>query len=108
HLQMGRPPRISREQLLESARGVFAIKGFEGATLADIAAELDITPAAILRHFESKQHLFETAMRGRVTAPPDFILALAGIDGDADPRTVLRGIAEHFIPFVEKAIAENI
>ena len=31
---MGRPPRITRDQLLETARGVFAVKGFEAATLA--------------------------------------------------------------------------
>src|SRR5260370_40186673 len=47
-------------------------------------------------------------MRGRVTARPHFILALAGVDRRADPRIVLRGVAEQFIPFVEKVIAENI
>ena len=105
---MGRPPRITRDQLLETARGIFAVKGFEGATLADIAAELGITPAAILRYFETKQQLFEASMRGQVTAPPDFILELARVDGGADPRAVLRDIAKQFIPFVEKVIASNI
>ena len=105
---MGRPPRITREQLFETARGVFAVKGFEAATLADIASELRITPAAVLRHVSSKQELFHLAMRSRVTAPPDFILALAGVDAGADPRVVLRGIAEKFVPFVEKVIGENI
>ena len=47
---MGRPPRISREQLLDTARRVFSTRGFDGATLADIGAELGVTPAAILRH----------------------------------------------------------
>ncbi|HYS53775.1 MAG TPA: TetR/AcrR family transcriptional regulator [Thermoanaerobaculia bacterium] len=105
---MGRPPRITRDQLLETARGVFAVKGFEAATLADIASELGVSPAAILRYFESKQELFEAAMRGRVTAPPDCILELAHADAGADPRIVLRDVARRFIPFVEKAIAENI
>jgi AcrR family transcriptional regulator len=105
---MGRPPRITRDQLFETARGVFAVKGFEAATLADIASELRITPAAVLRHVDSKQELFRLAMRGRVTAPPDFILALAEVDGRTDPRVVLRGIAEQFVPFVEKVMGENI
>lgn len=105
---MGRPPRITREQLFETARGVFAVKGFEGATLADIASELRVTPAAVLRHVDSKQELFRIAMRGRVTAPPDFILQLAEVDARTDPRVVLRAIAERFVPFVEKVIAENI
>src|ERR1700737_503978 len=105
---MGRPPRIRRDQILETARGVFAQKGFEGATLADIASELRVTPAAVLRHVSSKQELFRAAMRGRVTAPPDFILELASVDASVDPRIVLRNIAERFVPFVEKVIAENI
>src|SRR5258708_20088624 len=105
---MGRPPRITRDQLLETARGVFAVKVFEAAALADIASELRVTPAAVLRHVDSKQELFRLAMRGRVTAPPDFILALGEVDAKTDPRIVLRGIAEQFVPFVEKVIAENI
>src|SRR5260370_8866338 len=105
---MGRPPRITRDQLLETARGVFAIKGFEAATLADIASELRITPAAVLRHVDSKQELFRLAMRGRVTAPPDCILALGDVDARTDPRIVLRRLAEQFVPFVENVIAENI
>jgi len=105
---MGRPPRISREELLDTARRIFAAKGFEGATLADIATELRVTPAAVLRHVESKQDLFRIAMSGRVTAPPDFILELAHVDASSDPRILLRGIAERFIPFAEKVVAENI
>ena len=105
---MGRPPRITRDQLFETARGVFAVKGFEAATLADIASELRITPAAVLRHVDSKQELFRLAMRWRVTAPPDFILALGSVDAHTNPRVVLRDIAEQFVPFVEKVIAENI
>jgi AcrR family transcriptional regulator len=105
---MGRPPRIRREQLLETARGVFAVKGFEGTTLADIAAELGVTPAAVLRYVDSKQELFQLAMRSRVTAPPDFILSLASVDPHTDPRVVLRGIADRFVPFVENVIAEHI
>ncbi|HUJ15146.1 MAG TPA: TetR/AcrR family transcriptional regulator [Thermoanaerobaculia bacterium] len=105
---MGRPPRISRDQLLETARSVFAAKGFDAATLADIARELHVTPAAVLRHTKSKLDLFRTAMSSRITAPPEFILELTNVDPGTDPRIVLRRIAEKFVPFVEKIIAENI
>src|SRR5438445_13484595 len=99
---MGRPPRISQDELLDTARRIFAAKGFEAATLADISSELGVTPAAVLRHFDSKQELFWAAMQGRqVTGPPDFILELANADGRSDPRVVLRGIAERFVPLVE-------
>jgi AcrR family transcriptional regulator len=107
---MGRPPRITRDQLLTTARSVFAAKGFEATTLADIALKLDVTPAAVLRHFDSKQALFAEAMSsGAAIDVPDFIRELASIDAaTADPRKVLRGIGERFIPFVQRVIGQNI
>jgi len=105
---MGRPPTISREQLLETARRVFAAKSYEAATLADIAGELKITPAAVLRYYPSKLALFGAAMREGRIEPPDFILGLATVDASTDPRVVLRELAEKFIRFVENTVAENL
>jgi AcrR family transcriptional regulator len=104
---MGRPPTITRDQLLETARRVFATKGFEAATLADIAGELNVTPAAVLRHCKTKQELFNAAM-GRSIEVPDFIRALEATDPKTDPRTVLRNIAEHFVPFIQHTLQENL
>ena len=105
---MGRPPTITREQLLETARRVFAEKGFEATTLADIAAELRVTPAAVLRHVPTKQALFATAMRARHIELPAAIVHLQATGGAEDPRVVLRRLAEEFVPFVSKTIAENL
>jgi AcrR family transcriptional regulator len=104
---MGRPPTISREQLLHAARTVFTQKGFDSATLADIAGELGVTAAAVLRHFDSKQDLFSAAMRGNVTVP-DCILALQNVDASADPRAVLRRLAEEWLPFARTTIVQNL
>jgi len=105
---MGRPPTITREQLLATARRVFSAKGYEAATLADIAGELKVTPAAVLRHVPSKLALFAAAMNAGRIEPPDFILALATIDARTEPRVVLRTLAEKFIRFAETTIAENL
>lgn len=105
---MGRPPRISREQLLDAARTVFTEKGFSGATLADIAAPLGVTPAAILRHFDTKQALFAAAMSSAGIGVPSYVEELGRTPGDADPRVVLRRFAEQFIPFVMKVIGPAI
>ena len=105
---MGRPPTISRQQLLDTARRIFAEKGFAAATLADIAVELKVTPAALLRHYESKQDLFEQSMRATRVAPPEFIAELAATDAATDPRIVLRRLAEKAIPFLQRTIGENI
>ncbi|HLJ73294.1 MAG TPA: TetR/AcrR family transcriptional regulator, partial [Thermoanaerobaculia bacterium] len=104
---MGRPPTISRDQILQAARVVFTEKGFAASTLADIAGELHVTPAALLRHFESKQALFDAAMRGSV-ALPACILRLDDVDASTDPRLVLRELAEEWIPFASKTIAQNV
>src|SRR5215218_6691611 len=105
---MGRPPRITRPQLLTTAAAVFAPKGYEATTLADIARELGVTAAAVLRHVDSKQALFAEAMRPRDIKVPDFVSALADVDPATDPRIVLRGFAESFVPFVQNTIAANL
>ena len=40
---MGRPPRITRDQVLSQARQAFAERGFHGTTLADIGARLGVS-----------------------------------------------------------------
>lgn len=104
---MGRPPIISRERLLDAARRTFAAKGFEAATLADIAGELSVTPAAVLRYVPSKHALFAEAMHLPLE-PPAFIAELATVDASTDPRRVLRRVAEQFIPFAQKILAQNV
>ena len=105
---MGRPPRITRPQLLATAASVFAAKGYEATTLADIAKELGVTAAAVLRHVESKQALFAEAMRPRELKVPEFVAELTKVDAATDPRVVLRALAENFVPFVQNTIAANL
>ncbi|PYQ30797.1 MAG: hypothetical protein DMF56_08330 [Acidobacteria bacterium] len=105
---MGRPPRISHQQILDSARDVFTARGFAATTLADIATTLRVTPAAILRHFPSKQDLFAAAMSARSIEIPPFVAELAHVDGAADPRDVLRDFAEQFVPFISTIIRSAI
>jgi len=106
---MGRPPTITRDRLIDTARRVFAAKGFDATTLADIAGELGVTPAAILRHVDSKQALFGLAMKsGMLLDPPACILELPDVDARTDPRLVLRRIAEGFVPFIQDVLATRI
>lgn len=105
---MGRPPRISRDQILAAARAVFTNRGFDGATLADIAAPLGVTPAAILRHFDSKQALFTAAMSGTEIGVPPPVEELAHADASDDPRVVLRRFAEQIVPFISRIIRPSI
>lgn len=98
---MGRPPRISRDQILDAARAAFQTRGFAATTLADIAKALDVTPAAILKYFDSKQALFSAAMATQV-------LELASLDPDQDPRVALADFAKRLIPFLTGIIRSAI
>jgi TetR/AcrR family transcriptional regulator, transcriptional repressor of aconitase len=46
-----------REAILEAAAGLFARKGISSATMAEIAAEADLSAGAIYRYFSSKDEL---------------------------------------------------
>ncbi|MFL6240231.1 MAG: TetR/AcrR family transcriptional regulator [Actinomycetes bacterium] len=48
----------TRELLLDAAEEVFAARGFEGASLDDIAKTAGYTRGAIYKHFANKEELF--------------------------------------------------
>jgi AcrR family transcriptional regulator len=62
-----KPARLSaadrRRTILDAALRLFARRGYEGASVDDIAAEAGITVAVIYRHFKSKQELHATVLQ---------------------------------------------
>jgi AcrR family transcriptional regulator len=58
---MGRPPKITNEEILAAARQVFLVQGSNASTLA-IAEKAGISEAAIFKRFTTKQALFLAAM----------------------------------------------
>jgi AcrR family transcriptional regulator len=63
------PAAERREQLLDSAVGVFAERGYSGATTAMLAKAAGVTEPIIYRHFRSKKELFISVIQraGRLT-----------------------------------------
>jgi AcrR family transcriptional regulator len=53
----GRKRAETRGRLLESAARVYARRGFDGATLDEVAAEAGLTKGAVYDHFGSKEKL---------------------------------------------------
>ena len=49
----------TKELILEEALGQFSEKGFAGTSMSEIAKPLGITKAALYKHFESKQQIFD-------------------------------------------------
>ena len=52
----------TRAAILEAARRRFALLGYDGASVRDIAAAAGIDPALVIRYFGSKDRLFREAI----------------------------------------------
>ncbi|HET9180581.1 MAG TPA: helix-turn-helix domain-containing protein [Candidatus Angelobacter sp.] len=80
--------------ILEIAIELFAIHGYAGVGIRDIAAAANVTPGSIFRLFESKESLFEEALKTvvyRSLAPGDFQKLLQA-EADEFPLLVHRAI----------------
>jgi AcrR family transcriptional regulator len=67
-----RPARLSadarRESILDAALGVFARRGYEGASTAEIAAACGCSEPVLYKHFSGKRDLFVAVLtRGAAT-----------------------------------------
>lgn len=57
------PPDIRMQQIYHAAAGVFIQKGFDAATLQDVAAAVGLTKAGLYHHIRGKEQLlFDTMM----------------------------------------------
>jgi TetR/AcrR family transcriptional regulator, transcriptional repressor of aconitase len=74
-----RPPGFTRDQLVKAAADVFGDKGFESATLQEIASRAGVTSATVYRHFESKADLLLCVVEQAIRAMP-LAERLAGSD----------------------------
>lgn len=59
----GVTPDQTRERLLDAAARVFELKGYEGATVAQIAKEAGVSSGAIYAHYSTKAELLVDAIR---------------------------------------------
>ncbi|MBO3089450.1 TetR/AcrR family transcriptional regulator [Cellulomonas dongxiuzhuiae] len=61
----------TRADLLDAAARVFAARGFEGASVDDVAADAGYTKGAVYAHFGSKRELFLAVARARLAEAGD-------------------------------------
>jgi AcrR family transcriptional regulator len=83
---------VRREEILRAAATVVSRKGFARARVADVAAELTISPGLIFYHFDSKERLLAEAFH--IASERDLAAMDEAIDGPGSYperlRTVLR------------------
>jgi TetR/AcrR family transcriptional repressor of mexJK operon len=84
-----------RTQILAGAASVFAADGYEGASMARIAAIAGVSKGTLYNHFDSKAELF-TAYVGE-TCSRYLAQVFDSANHDGDPAEVLRGIGKRMV-----------
>ena len=75
----------TRAELIQAATRVFAAKGFEAASVADIAQDAGYTKGAFYSHFSSKEELFLTMLK-EITDDDDALVDISENQPVSDGR----------------------
>ena len=104
-LMSGDRPRVRmtgqerRLQLLDVGRAVFAERGYEAASVEEIAARAKITKPIVYEHFSGKEGLYAVVVDREVQALIQRITD--SLVGD-HPRTLLEQAAMAFLTYIEE------
>jgi AcrR family transcriptional regulator len=83
---------LIRDELVDAAATVFARKGYEAASVAEIAAEVGYTVGAIYSNFPGKRALFEAVFAQK--ADEQFALATSLVGSANDLEEIARGLLD--------------
>jgi TetR/AcrR family fatty acid metabolism transcriptional regulator len=94
-----------KAQILSAAAKVFAAKGYDRATIADIAREAGIAEGSIYNYFKNKQDLLVSLPRQLIEPTIEATRARVSMTSFAEsspPEEILRGIAQNLISIIQK------
>jgi TetR/AcrR family transcriptional regulator, cholesterol catabolism regulator len=94
----GRDRQRRRQELIEIACDVFADKGFDGATLQDIADQFGVLKGSLFHYIQSKDDLLFEIIDGVYAGAEDAIWSIARADGTAVSR--LRRLIVAYVRYV--------
>jgi TetR/AcrR family transcriptional repressor of the ameABC operon len=89
-----RPAEETREEILNTAEKLFRTHGYASVTIADIAAELSMSPANVFKHFRTKTSLVDAIATRAIEQTLHALKALAS-DKPAPER--LYALAHHLM-----------
>jgi AcrR family transcriptional regulator len=72
----GRPPRVSREEIVAAAISLFARRGYRGTTVAAIAEAVGVTDASVLHYFENKSAILDASLEDDGVATQELLAML--------------------------------
>ncbi len=94
-------PANRREHILREATVLFTAHGYEGTPIRVIAKSCGITEAAIYRHFDSKEDLYESVI-GEKSQQHDIKGRLAEISDQGSIEDVLTVVAENILSLADR------
>jgi len=97
------PAEARRTEILETAAMVFAEKGYQRATIKEIAARAGIAPGTIYLYFGSKHEILSTIVKETETPMVAALLEMGGM-GD---RETLVGMVEKGLDITEAQLPFN-
>lgn len=65
-----------KRQILEKATELFALKGYHGVGIDEIAAACNVVRGTVLKYFGSKQELYKSVLYGRGNPTGDCLMAV--------------------------------
>ncbi len=81
---------VHPDEIVRAAALVFQRRGYHGATMADIAAEVNLTAGSLYHHFPGKEDLLAAVLAAGMEQITAGVRAV--VDGDGSPAGKLRGI----------------
>jgi AcrR family transcriptional regulator len=90
-----------REQLLDVARALFAERGFDAASVEEIAHRANVSKPVVYEHFGGKEGIYAVVVDREMSA----LLArmIAALDGEAHPRALLERAAGALLDYVDSS-----
>ncbi len=84
---LSRIQEANRKAILDAAVDVFAVSGFRGATIDEIASRAGMSKPNLLYYFKSKQQIYQQVLEQTLE---DWLAPFAAIDPEGDPIEELR------------------
>ncbi|WP_370646457.1 TetR family transcriptional regulator [Arthrobacter sp. zg-Y238] len=88
-----------RAQLIEVARGLFALRGLDGATIEEIAAAAGVSKPVVYEHFGSKEGLYTEVVDIEFRRLLEVMTE--SLSADAGPRVLLERAAYALLDYIE-------
>lgn len=92
---------ISKQSLIDAAKGLFITKGYHGSSMRDIAEASGMSLGGFYNHFQDKEMVFEAILYQANPMPMLIEILQQGIPPSDEPHFLLRYIIREAVKIIE-------